>query len=98
ALRPTRDGAVPTGEGSMVVEAGGRLLLRSMRWSGGYAYLLALSCVAGAVAELALPATLGRAVDAALDGSAAPRWLVAVGLLVAVVAGADLLTELASGV
>ena len=80
-----------------MVEATGRLLLRSIRLSGGYGFLLAVCCVAGAGAELALPATLGRAVDAALDRSRAPRWLIVVAALVVVIATADLLTQLASG-
>ncbi|SCG40440.1 ABC transporter ATP-binding protein [Micromonospora coxensis] len=67
-----------------------RLLLRAVGSAGWWTPVLAVVTVAGVAAELALPAALGRAVDAAVgaapDGSSR-RWLVAVvGLITVVVA------------
>ena len=89
-----------------------RLLLRGIRLAGGWAVLLAVASLAAAAAELALPALLGRTVDAVLGQSTATGqgaaglgtaaggptvWLAAVVATVAVSAAAEALTELASG-
>src|SRR5204862_5019952 len=66
-------------------------------WHGG-GWLLALGA-AGlglAAAETALPAVLGRALDAVL-GRAPGSWLAWVGLLVALLVASDVLDDLADG-
>jgi ATP-binding cassette subfamily B protein len=45
-----------------------RLLRRVVRDGGGWTVLLGAVSLTGAAAELALPAALGLAVDAAVDG------------------------------
>ncbi|WP_253289630.1 hypothetical protein [Verrucosispora sioxanthis] len=49
-----------------------RLLFRVVRDGGGWTVTLVVVALAGAAAELALPAVLGLAVDAAVGGDAAP--------------------------
>ncbi|AGL17151.1 ABC transporter ATP-binding protein [Actinoplanes sp. N902-109] len=74
------------------------LLLRCVRAAGGWAVLLAVSCLAGAAAQLALPALLGRAVDAVLTpGRSSAWWLGAVVVLVLVAAAGEVLSDLAAG-
>ncbi|MEV4823315.1 ABC transporter ATP-binding protein [Micromonospora sp. NPDC049274] len=75
---------------------GDRLLRRTARAGGGWTGGLAAVALLGAAAELVLPATLGRAVDAALTGGAA-WWAVFAGGLVVVLIGVDTLTDLTSG-
>jgi ATP-binding cassette subfamily B protein len=75
---------------------GDRLLWRIVRYGGRWTPALAAIAVTGSAAELLLPAALGLAVDAALDGGVT-RWpLVACGLVLVVVA-TDALGDLASG-
>ncbi|GAB3839486.1 hypothetical protein GCM10029963_06800 [Micromonospora andamanensis] len=53
-----------------------RLLFRVVRDGGGWTAMLVVVALAGAAAELALPAVLGLAVDAAVGGDASRggRW------------------------
>ncbi len=85
-----------------------RLLLRLARRGGWWLVLLGCASVAGAVAEVLLPAAIGRAVDAVL-GAARPggvrparaegtaRWLVGCILLVAVIVVSGAAVQLATG-
>ncbi|MEV4755951.1 ABC transporter ATP-binding protein [Micromonospora sp. NPDC049559] len=75
---------------------GDRPLLRAVRYAGGWVPALAALAVAGAAAELLLPAALGLAVDAALAGGGT-WWPLAAAGLVAVVAATDTLGALAGG-
>ncbi|MFG3642917.1 ABC transporter ATP-binding protein [Micromonospora sp. NPDC047762] len=76
--------------------AGDRLLRQTVLAGGGWTAALAAVALLGAAAELLLPAFLGRAVDAALDGGSA-WWAVSAGALVVVLICVDTLTDLASG-
>lgn len=74
-----------------------RVLVRAVRDGGAWVVALAAAALASAVAELLLPAALGRTVDAALGAAPAGRWLaVSIGL-VAVIAVGELLSDLAAG-
>jgi ATP-binding cassette subfamily B protein len=78
------------------VQPSSRVLIHAVRDAGGHAVLLGAACLAGAAAELLLPAALGRAVDAVLGiGGAPATWLVAAGVLIGTAATAEILTELA---
>ncbi|MCU7727472.1 ABC transporter ATP-binding protein/permease [Actinoplanes sp. KI2] len=84
-----------------------RVLIRAVRDAGGHAALLGAACLAGAAAELLLPVTLGRAVDALLGtadpgaapglGGSAAGWPAAAVTLIAVAASTEILGELAGG-
>ncbi|SCL36114.1 ATP-binding cassette, subfamily B [Micromonospora nigra] len=74
-----------------------RLLLRVVRDGGGWTALLVVVALAGAAAELALPAALGLAVDAAVGGDASPTWPLVACALVVVLLATDILGDLASG-
>ncbi|GIJ11454.1 ATP-binding cassette domain-containing protein [Micromonospora andamanensis] len=74
-----------------------RLLLRVVRDGGGWTAMLVVVALAGAAAELALPAVLGLAVDAAVGGDASPRWPVVACILVVTLLVTDVLGDLASG-
>ncbi|MEU4641641.1 ABC transporter ATP-binding protein [Micromonospora sp. NPDC023814] len=73
-----------------------RLLRRVVRDGGGWTVLLGAVALAGAAAELALPATLGLAVDAAVGGHGS-WWPAAACGLVAVLMVTDVLGDLAGG-
>lgn len=75
---------------------GDRLLRQAVRYGGGWTVLLMVVALAGAAAELLLPAVLGLAVDAAL-GRGASWWPAVAGGLVAVVVATDTLGQLAIG-
>jgi len=78
------------------VQPSSRALIRSVRDAGGHAALLGLACLAGAAAELLLPAALGRAVDAVLGIGGVPRtWLIVTMVLIGTAATAEILTDLA---
>src|SRR2546429_1989442 len=70
-----------------------RLLLRLARRGGWWLTLLGFASVAGAIAEVLLPAAIGRAVDAMLGtvrirsapAEGAARWLADCTLLIAVI-------------
>ncbi|WP_235944645.1 hypothetical protein [Verrucosispora sioxanthis] len=74
-----------------------RLLFRVVRDGGGWTVTLVVVALAGAAAELALPAVLGLAVDAAVGGDAAPRWPVVACVLVVVLLVTDVLGDLTGG-
>ncbi|SCL72628.1 ATP-binding cassette, subfamily B [Micromonospora citrea] len=73
-----------------------RLLRRVVRDGGGWTVLLGAVALTGAAAELALPATLGLAVDAAVGGHGS-WWPAAACGLVAVLMVTDVLADLAGG-
>jgi ATP-binding cassette subfamily B protein len=74
-----------------------RVLVKAVRDGGPWLAALAVAALASAVAELLLPAALGRTVDAALGTAPAGRWLAASIGLVALIAAGELLTDLAAG-
>ena len=88
--------------------AADRLLLR-MAWRGGHwAFLLAITSVAGAIADTLLPAVAGHTVDVVLraavtsagpagDASRAGRWLAGCIALIVVIVACDALGQLATG-
>lgn len=77
--------------------AADRLLVR-IAWRGGrwVGVLLSASLVLAA-AQTALPAVLGGAVDAALNGGGFAFWLLGCGLLIGVLLICDVLDDLAAG-
>jgi ATP-binding cassette, subfamily B, bacterial len=86
---------------------GDRLLLAAARQGGGWLALLGVASLAGAAAQLLLPAAVGHAIDAMLAGNASASGLAASNLagslvgcviLVAVIVGCGALTDLATGV
>ncbi|MFY1576805.1 ATP-binding cassette domain-containing protein [Verrucosispora sp. WMMD703] len=74
-----------------------RLLFRVVRDGGGWTVTLVVVALGGAAAELALPAVLGLAVDAAVGGDASPRWPVVACALVVILLVTDVLGDLAGG-
>lgn len=77
-----------------------RLVIRTVRYGGGWASLLAVTSLLQAGAATLLPAVLGRAVDGVLGhtgGSGITPWPVLYAGLVAVAISGDVLTELAVG-
>ncbi|MBO4165263.1 ABC transporter ATP-binding protein [Micromonospora antibiotica] len=77
-----------------------RLLLRAVRAAGWWTPTLAVVTVAGTAAELALPAVLGRAVDAAVGAapqSSPGRWLAAVAALVALLVVVGVIRDYGTG-
>ena len=86
---------------------GDRLLLTAARRGGGWLALLGAASLAGAVAQVLLPAAVGHAIDAILVGNARPGnlavgnppgSLAACALLVAVIVGCGAVTDLATGI
>jgi ATP-binding cassette subfamily B protein len=75
-----------------------RLLVSVARWGGSSVGVLALTGLAMAAAELALPAVVGSAVDAALAGRSAGMWVVSCGVLIATLVACDALDDFAAGV
>ncbi|MGN9810290.1 ABC transporter transmembrane domain-containing protein [Micromonospora sp. BQ11] len=74
-----------------------RLLRRVVRDGGGWTVLLVAVALVGAATELALPAALGLAVDAAVDGDGSAWWTATACGLVAVLVLTDILGDLAGG-
>jgi ATP-binding cassette subfamily B protein len=74
-----------------------RLLLRIVRRGGGWVGVLLAASLVLAAAQTALPAVLGGAVDAVLDGRDFAFWLLGCGLLVGVLLVCDVLDDLAAG-
>lgn len=72
------------------------LLSRTARRGGGWLWLLAFTALAASAAQLAFPATLGRAVDA-IVGQAPHAWITWTSLLVAVLMACDAADDLAAG-
>lgn len=79
-----------------VTAEGNRLIRRSVRHGGRWTLVLAAAAAIGAAAELALPAVLGLAVDAAVGGVSG-RWTLLAGVLIIAIVGADALGDLAAG-
>ncbi|MDQ3675216.1 MAG: ABC transporter ATP-binding protein/permease [Actinomycetota bacterium] len=87
-----------TAEVDATYHAADRLLLRVGRQAGPWVVVLALTGLATAAAELALPTVLGRAVDAIVrDGDLGP-WLMWASVLAAVLVAAAVLDDLAVGI
>jgi ATP-binding cassette subfamily B protein len=74
-----------------------RLLVRAARDSGRWTVALAVAAVAVAGAELLLPATIGRTVDAAVAGTHPARWLTISTGLIGVIAAGGIVTDLTAG-
>ncbi|MEU9510008.1 ABC transporter ATP-binding protein [Micromonospora sp. NPDC048170] len=74
-----------------------RLLRRVVRDGGGWTVLLGAVALTGAAAELALPAALGLAVDAAVGGDGGTWWPAAACGLIAILMLTDILADVASG-
>ncbi|WP_328347260.1 ABC transporter ATP-binding protein [Micromonospora sp. NBC_00421] len=77
-----------------------RLLLRAVRAAGWWTPTLTVATVAATAAELALPAVLGRAVDAAVGTTpqaSSGRWLAAVAGLIALLVVAGVLRDYGTG-
>ncbi|MGN9778862.1 ATP-binding cassette domain-containing protein [Micromonospora sp. H33] len=74
-----------------------RLLRRVVRDGGGWTLALGAVALTGAAAELALPATLGLAVDAAVGGDGSAWWPAAACGLVVVLMVTDTLGDLGTG-
>ncbi|MCW2862432.1 MAG: transporter related protein [Actinoallomurus sp.] len=74
-----------------------RLVIRTVRYGGVWAGLLAVTSLAKAAAAILLPAVLGRAVDDVLGGSTALLWPIVYAALVAVSMIGDAFSELAVG-
>jgi ATP-binding cassette, subfamily B, bacterial len=74
-----------------------RLLVSIVRSGGSWVAVLALTALAMAAAELALPAVVGSAVDAVLDGRSAGIWIVSCGVLIALLVACDALDDVAAG-
>ena len=91
--KPTEDEPVLSADR----RAADRLLVRIVRRSGGWAGVVLSTSLALAAAETVLPAVLGRAVDAALNGSDVAFWLLGCGLLIGVLLICDVLDDLAAG-
>ena len=77
--------------------AADRLLVSVARQGGPWVGVLALTALAIAAAELALPAVIGSAVDAVLDGRSAASWVVICGVLITVIVVCDAVDDLAAG-
>lgn len=77
--------------------AADRLLLRTARHGGLWVGALAVAAIAGAGGALALPAVLGGAVDGVIRHGNSGRWLIWLGLLVALLVATETLNGLAGG-
>ncbi|HEY7486675.1 MAG TPA: ABC transporter ATP-binding protein [Streptosporangiaceae bacterium] len=77
--------------------AADRLLAGVVRHGGGWVVALAVATTLTALAEVLLPAALGRAVDAALAGTETVRWASACAVLIAVCIAGEALGDLAAG-
>ncbi len=73
------------------------LLVRIMRRGGSWVGVLLTASLTLAAAETALPAVLGSAVDAALNGSGFTSWVLGCGLLIGVLVICDVLDDMAAG-
>lgn len=73
------------------------LLVRIVRRGGSWVGVLLTASLVLAAAETALPAVLGGAVDAVLNGGDVAFWLLVCGLLIGVLLICDVLDDLAAG-
>lgn len=74
-----------------------RLLVSVARQGGPWVGVLGVTALAIAAAELALPAVIGSAVDAVLKDRSAGIWILACGVLIAVLVSCDALDDFAAG-
>lgn len=77
--------------------AADRLLGRVARQGGAWVVVVALAALIMAGAELALPALIGQALDAVLDGGSATLAVAVCGGLIALLVACDALDDLAAG-
>ncbi|GAA2093508.1 ATP-binding cassette domain-containing protein [Actinomadura alba] len=77
--------------------AADRLLTSVVRRGGGWVVVLAVATTLTALAEILLPAALGRAVDAVMAGSGTGHWVAACTVLIAVCIAGEALGDLAAG-
>ncbi|MEA2151310.1 MAG: ATP-binding cassette, subfamily bacterial RamA/AmfB [Solirubrobacteraceae bacterium] len=77
--------------------AADRLLVRVAGHGGVWVVVLALASLTSAGAALALPAVLGRAVDAVVAGDSTGTWVIWCALVMTVLVAADALDNLAAG-
>ncbi|WP_101385392.1 MULTISPECIES: ABC transporter ATP-binding protein [Kitasatospora] len=77
--------------------AADRLLLRTVRDTGVWAVLLALSALGSVVAQVLLPAVVGAAVDSAMTGRTADGRITTCSLVVALFILCEVLADLAAG-
>jgi ATP-binding cassette, subfamily B, bacterial len=81
---------------------GDRLLIAAARQGGWWLALLGAASLAGAAAQVLLPAVIGRSIDAILAGNATSSSpagpLTACAILVTVIVGCGAVTDLATGV
>ena len=74
-----------------------RLLVRVACKGGSWLPVLAATALILAAASIALPALIGRAIDAAV-GDASTSWLVWLGLVVAILVACDAIEDIAAGI
>jgi ATP-binding cassette subfamily B protein len=74
-----------------------RLLVSIAAQAGPWLTVLALTALAMAAAELALPAVVGSAVDAVIDGRSPAVGVITCGALIVVLVAADALDDFAAG-
>ncbi len=70
---------------------------QATRHGAGWLALLSAGTLAGTGVSLALPAVLGRAVDATIAGTTGTRWVLVAAALLAIRVGCDLFDTLAGG-
>jgi ATP-binding cassette subfamily B protein len=80
-----------------VRRAAHRLLIRVARHGGVWVLVLALASLVAAGAAIALPAVLGSAVDAVVEGGPAGTWVIWCAIIVTVLVICDALDDLAAG-
>jgi ATP-binding cassette subfamily B protein len=78
--------------------AADRLLIRTARRGGPWLGVLAFTATALAAAETALPATLGKTVDAVVGNGAATPWVTWLVLLIVLLVACSAIDDLAAGV
>ena len=92
----SKRGKPGTGAGSGEPRAVDRLLVTVARQGGWWLAVLMATSLVTAATETALPAVLGRAVDAAV-GHASTAWFTVAGVVVAILVVSDTLDDVAAG-
>jgi ATP-binding cassette subfamily B protein len=80
-----------------VRRAADRMLVRVARHGGVWVVVLALASLTTAGARLALPALIGRAVDAIVEGGPTATWVIWCAVVVTLMVVSDALDDLAAG-
>jgi ATP-binding cassette subfamily B protein len=80
-----------------VRRAADRMLVRVARHGGVWVVVLALASLTTAGATLALPALIGRAVDAIVEGGPTATWVIWCAVVVTLMVVSDALDDLAAG-